>query len=223
AAGASMRTRSRNRSCASARSIARSRSGRSGWPTGVRCLRQAGWVMRRVGITLIRETDPCLPFACNAHPWRRPRLVGHEEGWRERLAGVHAIFLEVGDALGGEKGVVDQKMTGEAACRFLEHEIGRIREDFGGARHPHHPLAAEQVLDCRGRKWSCVATVHSRRYLCRAARPRDPARRGSYRTWQSNRPCCPQTTFPACRAAVNSSKCGGSPLSRDAEWHISRP
>src|SRR6516164_5775430 len=46
--------------------------------------------------------------------WRR-RIIGHEEGGRERLARVHAVFLEVGDALGGEEGVVDQEVAGEAA------------------------------------------------------------------------------------------------------------
>ena len=34
-------------------SIARSRSGRSGWPSGVRCSRQAGWVMRSVVIAQV--------------------------------------------------------------------------------------------------------------------------------------------------------------------------
>jgi hypothetical protein len=37
-----------NFSCSSTCSIARSRSGRSGWPGGVRCSRQAEWVMRSV-------------------------------------------------------------------------------------------------------------------------------------------------------------------------------
>src|SRR6516225_9217557 len=41
--------------------------------------------------------------------WRR-RIIGHEEGGRERLARVHAVFLEVGDALGGEEGVVIRKL-----------------------------------------------------------------------------------------------------------------
>src|SRR5258708_2756710 len=151
AAGASTRTRSPNRWCASARWIARSRSGRSGCPAGVRCWRQAGCVTRRVGIGLIRKTYPCSSFARNGHAWWRRWLIGHEERWRERLAGGHAIFVEVGDALGGQEGVVDQKIAGEAACRLLEHEIGCVGHDFGYARHPHHPLAAEQVFDGGGR------------------------------------------------------------------------
>src|SRR5262249_11147157 len=46
--------------------------------------------------------------------WRR-RIIGYEEGGRERLARVHAVFLEVGDALGREEGIVDQEVAGEAA------------------------------------------------------------------------------------------------------------
>ena len=38
-----------NFSASSARSTARSRSGRSGWPGGVRCSRQAGWVIEQRG------------------------------------------------------------------------------------------------------------------------------------------------------------------------------
>src|SRR5690349_18629475 len=48
AAGASTRASIWKRSCSSARSMARKRSGRSGWPAGVRWSRQAGWVISRV-------------------------------------------------------------------------------------------------------------------------------------------------------------------------------
>src|SRR5262249_4822613 len=49
--------------------------------------------------------------------WRR-RIVGYEEGGRERLARGHAVFLEGGDALGREGGIVDQGGCGEAAVRL---------------------------------------------------------------------------------------------------------
>src|SRR5215475_778641 len=134
AAGASTRTSGRKRSCPSARSMARSRSGRSGWPAGVTWSRQAGWVMRSVDIGLSENgvghiysrgvrPRPIPPrLACSLPSfsgdadagWRR-RIVGYEEGGRERLARVHAIFLEVGDALGREEGIVDQEVAGEAA------------------------------------------------------------------------------------------------------------
>ena len=55
------------------------------------------------------------------------------------------------NALGREKSIVNQEVAGETAGRLLEYEIGRVRHDCGRARHPHHPLAAEQILDGRRR------------------------------------------------------------------------
>jgi hypothetical protein len=56
---------------------------------------------------------PSLPGDANAG-WRRS-ILGYEKSRRERLARIHAIFLEVGDAFGGEERVVDQKIAGKAA------------------------------------------------------------------------------------------------------------
>ena len=57
AAGACSRASVWKRSFSRMRSIARRRSGRSGWPIGVRCSRQAGWVMRSVDMhDLFRPT-----------------------------------------------------------------------------------------------------------------------------------------------------------------------
>ena len=50
AIGACSRASCWNFSASSACSTARSRSGRSGWPAGVRCSRQAGWLIRSVDI-----------------------------------------------------------------------------------------------------------------------------------------------------------------------------
>src|SRR5919201_1829253 len=138
AAGASTRVSGRKRSWESARSIARSRSGRSGWPAGVRWSRQAGWVIRivdigrsgRHGRSVIAEAFasglsrrpqvpprrcllPSLPGNADAGRWRG--LIRHEERRRERLGRVHAIFLEIGDALGREEAIVDEKIAGKAA------------------------------------------------------------------------------------------------------------
>src|SRR6266545_6504072 len=107
AAGAWTRASIWKRSCSSARSIARRRSGRSGWPAAVRCSRHAEWVMRRVDIISI----PSHPDDADAG-WRR-RVVGNKEGGRERRARVHAILLEVGDAFAGEERVVDEEIAGE--------------------------------------------------------------------------------------------------------------
>src|SRR5438874_10742805 len=138
AAGASTRASGRKRSWESARSIARSRSGRSGWPAGVRWSRQAGWVIRSVDIGRSgrpraigysrgvrqrpissaagprgRYSFPSLPGDADAGRWRG--LIRHEERRRERLGRVYAIFLEIGDALGREEAIVDEKIAGEAA------------------------------------------------------------------------------------------------------------
>src|SRR5215467_12117852 len=141
ACGASPRFRIWNRSASSARSIARSRSGRSGWPGGVRWSRQAGWVMRSVVIQHTYPFDwpgespvistrsflPALAGHADAGRWRR--LAGHEERGRERLLRVDAILLEVGDAFAGEEAVVDQEIAGKAPRWLLEDEIGGIGHD----------------------------------------------------------------------------------------------
>src|SRR5712672_1305904 len=142
AAGASTRTSIWKRSSSSARSIARSRSGRSGCPAGVRCSRQAGWEMRSVDIGHIYpvgrsgESPACrrgcaIPLPVDLLPsfpgdldaGRRRRLVGNKESGCERPARIHLVLLEVGDALAREEAVVDQEMAGEVPRRLLEDEI----------------------------------------------------------------------------------------------------
>src|ERR1700686_5156072 len=59
AAGAPRRARSANDSSASACSIARNRSGRSGWPGGTRCSRKIGSLTRSVD----KCQAPCLVLA----------------------------------------------------------------------------------------------------------------------------------------------------------------
>src|SRR5262245_31557056 len=56
---------------------------------------------------------PSLPGDADAGRWRG--LIWHEERRRERLGRVHAIFLEIGDALGREAAIVDEKIAGKAA------------------------------------------------------------------------------------------------------------
>ena len=71
ARGASTRASIWNFSASSAASTARSRSGRSGWPAGVKCSRQAGWLMRSV-----------VDIATNvgrAAPLRNPSFAGRYE------------------------------------------------------------------------------------------------------------------------------------------------
>src|SRR5262245_37549358 len=145
AAGASTRASVWNFSCSSTRSMARNRSGRSGWPAGVRWLRQAGWVISSVVIGSLLPT-----IAGDAHAGRRRNILGNEERGRQRRLLVHPILLEVGNALAGEERIVDQEFAGELSRRLLEDAIGRFRHDLGLARHPHDAVAAEQVLDRGG-------------------------------------------------------------------------
>src|SRR5207253_8231624 len=46
---------------------------------------------------------PTSPFAADDDARRWRPVVGHEERGRERLARVHPILLEIGDAFGGEE------------------------------------------------------------------------------------------------------------------------
>ena len=65
ARGASTRVSIWNFSDSSAASTARRRSGRSGWPAGVKCSRQAGWLMRSVDIaTNVGRATPAKPIVC---------------------------------------------------------------------------------------------------------------------------------------------------------------
>src|SRR5262245_52353815 len=51
---------------------------------------------------------PSLPG--DGHAGRRHSILGYEKSRGERLAHIHAILLEVGNALPGEKGIVDQEI-----------------------------------------------------------------------------------------------------------------
>ena len=53
-------------------------------------------------------------------------VVGHEEIHLQRLAGIDAVAVEIGDAFGGEERVVDQEIAGEA-FRLLEDARRRRR------------------------------------------------------------------------------------------------
>src|SRR5262245_41570361 len=145
AVGASTRASVWNFSCSSTRSMARSRSGRSGWPVGVRWSRQAGWVIKSV---VIGSLLPAI--AGDAHAGRRRDILGHEEGGRPRRLLGDPILLEVGDALAREERIVDQELAGELPRRLVEDAIGRLRHDLGPARHAHDAVATEQVLDRGG-------------------------------------------------------------------------
>jgi len=68
----------------------------------------------------------------------------------QRFARHGAVLLEIGDAFAGQKAIVDQKMAGEALGRFQEDREGRIRHDLRRARHAHHAVAAQQIVDRRG-------------------------------------------------------------------------
>src|SRR5437868_12193920 len=98
ARGACSRAKVAKRSCSSTRSIARSRSGRSGWPSGVKCSRQALWVTSKVDM----RSHP----GAEAHAGRRLAIVGHEEIECQRLARIDAVTLEIADAFPGQEGVI---------------------------------------------------------------------------------------------------------------------
>src|SRR5262249_51970870 len=94
------------------------------------------------------------PYLCawrdaDARWWRD--IVGHEEIGLQRLARGDLVAGEIGDAFAGEERVVDQEAAGEAPGRLVEDRIRRVGDDVGGARAPHYLVAAEQVLDRRGR------------------------------------------------------------------------
>src|ERR671934_15447 len=61
----------------------------------------AGGLPRRPQVPPRRCLLPSLPGDADAGRWRG--LIRHEERRRERLGRVHAIFLEIGDALGREE------------------------------------------------------------------------------------------------------------------------
>src|SRR5947208_16832485 len=121
--------------------MARRRSGRSGCPAGVRCSRQAGWVMSSVDITLLwhgRTQTPIPSFpspAGHAHAARRRWLIGNKECRRQRLIRVHAVFFEIGHALAGEETVVDQEIPGELACRLRKYAIDGVGHDLASWQH----------------------------------------------------------------------------------------
>ena len=63
----------------------------------------------------------------------------------------YGVLVEIGDAFAGEETVVDQEVRSECLGVFQKDRIGRVRHDLRRARHAHDTLAAEQVLDRRGR------------------------------------------------------------------------
>ena len=142
-------------------------------PAALMWLSEAGCEMRRVvmrrsGPMTFRTLRPSCRskkgghshlFAGNADAGRRGRAVRHEEVPAQRLARHRRDILEIGDALAGEERVVDQEMPGEALRGLVEDRVGRVRHDLGRARHAHHAVAAEQVLDRGGRDGRCAATA----------------------------------------------------------------
>src|SRR6202000_333250 len=80
------------------------------------------------------------PFADFDAGWRFA-VVGDEEIRRQRYARVDPVALEVGDALGGEEGIIDQEIAGETR-RLLEDAVCGIRQDVGAARAAHDFIAA---------------------------------------------------------------------------------
>ena len=213
------------RSCSSARSIARSRSGRSGWPGGVTWSRQAGWVMRSVVIGCRQQGSGRMSTPHSGHGFSRQACedftpggggssLGHEEILRQR----HRP-----DRRGtGRNRVTPSPCRKVSSIRklpvkragLLKIAVGRVGQDFGLARHPHHGVAAEQVLDRGGGDGGARPQRVDRDALARATRRPGPAPPGSCRTWPWNRRCAARTISPSCRAAATASGCAGSPPSR---------
>ena len=69
----------------------------------------------------MRASDRLTPIVSgDATPGGGGGSSGTKNVRRERLAGIGAILLEIGDALAGEERVVDQEIAGEALRRLLE-------------------------------------------------------------------------------------------------------
>src|ERR1041385_556568 len=119
------------RSCSKMRSIARSRSGRSGWPSRVTWSRQAGWVSRSVAIAP-RARSAGSNLCREAGARRRLGVIGHEEGGSEGFARIDPVAVEIGDALGRQERVVDQKDAGKVFRRLCAKEARRARQDEWG-------------------------------------------------------------------------------------------
>src|SRR4029079_19214416 len=127
-------------------SIARIRSGRSGWPVPLRWLSEAGWVMRRVVMVVPSVASPNLnriarrerrslpPLAFDTHARRWGRVAFRDKKHTSQRFSRHgAVPFEIGDAFAGEKTVVDQEMAGKGFCWLEEDRVGGIRHDLGRA------------------------------------------------------------------------------------------
>src|SRR5712692_10526579 len=82
---------------------------------------------------------------------RRLRVIRDEEVGGQRLPRVDPIGFEVSNSFGRQERVVDQELPREAPRRFAENAARGLRQNLWTARAAHDLLAAEQVLDRRGR------------------------------------------------------------------------
>src|SRR6266478_9963378 len=78
-------------------------------------------------------------------------VVRDKKVGRQRLLRIDPIRLEVRNPFGRQERVVDQELPREAPRRFAEDAVRGLRQNLGSARAAHYLLAAEQVLDRRGR------------------------------------------------------------------------
>src|SRR5262245_41934065 len=98
----------------------------------------------------IREPSwKCLSRLCvQADSFGWTTGVRHKEINLQRLARIDAILIEVVDALGRQKAVVDQKVPGKA-LGLLKNAVGGLGNDLRLSRPAHHRIAAEKILDRR--------------------------------------------------------------------------
>ena len=140
---------------AKAPSIARSRSGRSGWPAGVRWSRQAGWVIRSVdmddpggrGRSVIAEAfasglsrrhgRSSQPVTAHSHlcpVTLTPGGGGGSSGTKNVGASGSAASTRYCSKSvtpsAAEEAIVDEEIAGKAACRLLKDEVRRVRHDL---------------------------------------------------------------------------------------------